>query len=157
LEKRLEDLAEDRRLRRKQRGQRELPIIAICGYTNAGKSTLLNALTQGDARPPRVTDGHERVGAPVAGKPVATPRPITRRLRFPHEREVIITDTVGFIRDLPEELIAAFRATLEEMADADLLVHVVDASDQDRDQHIRAVDEILSDLGLAEKPRVLVW
>jgi len=143
LEKRLEDLAEDRRLRRKQRGRKELPIIAICGYTNAGKSTLLNGLTEGNAV--------------AENKLFATLDPISRRLRFPQEREVVITDTVGFIRDLPEELVAAFRATLEEMDDADLLVHVVDASDPDRDQQIRAVDEILNDLGLAEKPRILVW
>jgi GTP-binding protein HflX len=143
LEKRLEDLAEDRRLRRKQRGRRDLPVIAICGYTNAGKSTLLNGLTEGDAL--------------AENKLFATLDPISRRLRFPQEREVVITDTVGFIRDLPKELVAAFRATLEEMDDADLLVHVVDASDPDRDQHIRAVEEILSDLGLAEKPRILVW
>jgi len=143
LEKRLADLADDRRLRRQRRTNRDVPIIAICGYTNAGKSTLLNALTEGDAL--------------AADKLFATLDPISRRLRFPQEREVVITDTVGFIRDLPKELVAAFRATLEEMADADLLVHVVDASDPDRDQQIRAVEEILSDLGLADKPRILVW
>ena len=143
LEKRLSELADDRRLRRRRRGEREVPIIAICGYTNAGKSTLLNALTQGDAL--------------AADKLFATLDPISRRLRFPQEREVVITDTVGFIRDLPKELVAAFRATLEEMADADLLVHVVDASDPDRDQHIRAVEAILGDLGLGDKPRIIVW
>ena len=143
LEKRLDAIADDRRLRRKQRERRDLPIIAICGYTNAGKSTLLNAITNGDAL--------------AADKLFATLDPISRRLRFPHEREVIITDTVGFIRDLPEELIAAFKATLEEMEDADLLVHVVDASDPDREQEIRAVEGILADLGLGEKPRILVW
>jgi GTP-binding protein HflX len=143
LEKRLEALADDRRLRRQRRTQREVPILAVCGYTNAGKSTLLNALTEGNAV--------------AADKLFATLDPISRRLRFPHEREVVITDTVGFIRDLPAELLRAFRATLEEMADADLLVHVVDASDPDRDQQIRAVQGILSDLGLGDKPRILVW
>src|SRR5262245_25610077 len=143
LEKRLEDLAGDRRLRRQRRVDRDVPVLAICGYTNAGKSTLLNHLTEGDAL--------------AADKLFATLDPISRRLLFPHEREVVITDTVGFIRDLPAELVAAFRATLEEMADADLLVHVVDASDPDREQRIRAVDAILADLGLAEKPRLLVW
>ncbi|HEU0029057.1 MAG TPA: GTPase HflX [Kofleriaceae bacterium] len=143
LEKRLEELAGDRRLRRQRRTARDVPILAICGYTNAGKSTLLNSLTEGDAL--------------AADKLFATLDPISRRLRFPHEREVVITDTVGFIRDLPEELTRAFRATLEEMADADLLLHVVDASDPDRDQHIRAVEGILDDLGLSEKQRILVW
>jgi GTPase len=143
LEKRLHDLADDRRLRRQRRTHRDIPILAICGYTNAGKSTLLNALTQGDAL--------------AADKLFATLDPISRRLRFPHEREVVITDTVGFIRDLPTELTRAFSATLEEMADADLLVHVVDASDPDRDQQINAVAGILHDLGLGEKPRILVW
>jgi len=143
LERRLEELAGDRRLRRQRRTQRDVPILAICGYTNAGKSTLLNALTEGNAL--------------AADKLFATLDPISRRLRFPHEREVVITDTVGFIRDLPAELTRAFRATLEEMEDADLLVHVVDASDPDRDQQIRAVEGILSDLGLGDKPRILVW
>jgi len=143
LDKRLEELASDRRLRRQRRTDREVPIIAICGYTNAGKSTLLNSLTEGNAL--------------AADKLFATLDPISRRLRFPQEREVVITDTVGFIRDLPAELARAFRATLEEMADADLLVHVVDASDPDREQQIRAVDGILADLGLSDKPRILVW
>jgi GTPase len=143
LEKRLEELSGDRRLRRQRRTRRDVPILAICGYTNAGKSTLLNALTEGNAL--------------AADKLFATLDPISRRLRFPHEREVVITDTVGFIRDLPAELTRAFRATLEEMEDADLLIHVVDASDPDRDQQIRAVEGILSDLGLGDKQRILVW
>jgi GTP-binding protein HflX len=143
LEKKLGELGDDRRLRRQRRTRRDLPIVAICGYTNAGKSTLLNALTDADVV--------------AENKLFATLDPVSRRLRFPEEREVIITDTVGFIRDLPKELVAAFRATLEEMHDADLLLHVVDASDPDHDQHIEAVGTILSDLGLAEKPRILVW
>ena len=152
LDKRLENLAGDRRLRRQRRTSRDVPILAICGYTNAGKSTLLNSLTTGDD-----ASGSRRGGALAADKLFATLDPISRRLRFPREREVVITDTVGFIRDLPEELTRAFRATLEEMADADLLVQVVDASDPDRDQQIRAVDGILGDLGLGDKPRILVW
>jgi len=158
LEKRLEELTDDRRLRRRRRNDHDVPIVAICGYTNAGKSTLLNSLTHGNAL--------------AADKLFATLDPISRRLRFPEERprvtdpsgrglspgrDVVITDTVGFIRDLPQELVNAFRATLEEMADADLLLHVVDASDPDREQQIRAVEGILADLGLGEKPRVLVW
>ena len=143
LEKKIADLAGDRRLRRQRRIGRGLPIVAVCGYTNAGKSTLLNALTDGATR--------------AENKLFATLDPVSRRLRFPDEREVIFTDTVGFIRDLPPDLRAAFAATLEEMADADLLVQVVDASDGDRDQQIAAVDGLLKQLGLAEKPRLLVW
>ncbi|MEZ4366856.1 MAG: GTPase HflX [Kofleriaceae bacterium] len=143
LEGKLRELASDRRLRRQRRGDRGVPILAICGYTNAGKSTLLNALTEGNAI--------------AADKLFATLDPISRRLRFPHEREVVITDTVGFIRDLPKDLINAFRATLEEMADADLLIHVVDASDPDRDAQVRAVEAILGSLDLGDKPRLAVW
>ncbi len=143
LEKKLGELAADRRLRRSRRTGRGVPIVAICGYTNAGKSTLLNALTGGDTL--------------AADRLFATLDPVSRRLRFPAEREVVFTDTVGFIRDLPRDLVAAFRATLEEMADADLLVHVVDASDPDHAQQIEAVGAILRDLDLAEKPRLLVW
>ena len=143
LEKKLEELAADRRLRRARRNDRGVPIVAICGYTNAGKSTLLNALTDGDTL--------------AADKLFATLDPVSRRIRFPQEREVVITDTVGFIRDLPKDLVQAFRATLEEMRDADLLLHVVDASDPDRDRQIEAVGKILRDLELAEKPRIIVW
>jgi len=143
LDRKLGELVDDRRLRRARRGRAGVPIVAICGYTNAGKSTLLNALTEGNAL--------------AEDKLFATLDPISRRLRFPEEREVVLTDTVGFIRDLPRDLVAAFRATLEEMADADLLIHVVDASDPDRDQQISAVEQILADLQLAEKPRLLVW
>ena len=86
----------------------------------------------------------------------ATLDPTTRRLRFPREREIIIADTVGFIRDLPRDLAQAFRATLEELDEADLLLHVVDAADPDNEQQIAAVERILTDLGLAETPRLLV-
>jgi GTP-binding protein HflX len=143
LEKKLSNLAGDRRLRRQRRVGRGVPIVCVCGYTNAGKSTLLNALTDGATR--------------AEDKLFATLDPVSRRLRFPDEREVIFTDTVGFIRDLPRDLRAAFAATLEEMADADLLLQVVDASDPDRDQHIAAVDGILGELELAQKSRLVVW
>jgi GTP-binding protein HflX len=117
-------------------------VLSIVGYTNAGKSTLLNALT--DSR------------VLVEDKLFATLDPTSRRLRFPRDREVIITDTVGFIRDLPPDLVTAFRATLEELGDADLLLHVVDASDPRHEEQIAAVEAILRDLGLAGKRRVLV-
>jgi len=142
LERRIEALGESRSLRRKQRNARGLPVLSIVGYTNAGKSTLLNVLT-----------GSEVL---VEDKLFATLDPTSRRLRFPRDREVIVTDTVGFIRDLPPDLVDAFRATLEELRDADLLLHVVDASDPRHDEQIAAVDEILGGLGLAAKRRVLV-
>jgi GTP-binding protein HflX len=152
LEKRLADLADDRRLRRSRRTGRDVPIVAIVGYTNAGKSTLLNALTESDP-----SGAGRRLGAVAENKLFATLDPISRRLRFPEEHEVVLTDTVGFIRDLPKDLRAAFRATLEEMSDADLFVHVVDASDPDRDQHIATVEKILGELGLGDRPRILAW
>jgi GTP-binding protein HflX len=142
LERRIDALGADRHLRRKQRNARGLPVLSIVGYTNAGKSTLLNALTD------------SRVLA--EDKLFATLDPTSRRLRFPRDREVIVTDTVGFIRDLPPDLVTAFRATLEELGDADLLLQVVDASDPRHDEQIEAVEAILRDLGLAGKPRVLV-
>jgi GTP-binding protein HflX len=143
LEKDIEETRHQRRGRRATRENRGLPLVAIVGYTNAGKSTLLNALT-----------GSEVL---VEDKLFATLDPTTRRLRFPRERELILADTVGFIRDLPKDLAEAFRATLEELEHADLLVHLVDASDPDRDAHITAVERILKDLELAETPRLLVY
>jgi GTP-binding protein HflX len=143
LESQLRRLGRDRAQRRKRRARTDVPIVSIMGYTNAGKSTLLNTLT----------------GAAVLAedKLFATLDTRSRRLRFPEEREVVITDTVGFIRDLPEGLFAAFRATFEEMADADLLLHVVDAGDPGRDQHIRTTEALLTELDLESIPRVLVF
>jgi GTP-binding protein HflX len=143
LERRIEGLSQDRTLRRRQRNQRGLPVLSIVGYTNAGKSTLLNALTDSAVL--------------AEDKLFATLDPTSRRLRFPRDREVIITDTVGFIRDLPPDLVNAFRATLEELTDADLLLHVVDAADPRRDQQIRSVEQILGELGLSGKRRLVVF
>ena len=142
LEKEIDRFGEQRAGRRAERVRRGLPIVAIVGYTNAGKSTLLNTLT-----------GSEVL---AEDKLFATLDPTTRRLRFPREREIILADTVGFIRDLPRDLARAFRATLEELDEADLLLHVVDAGDPAREQQIAAVETILGDLGLGETPRLLV-
>ncbi len=142
LEKQVEGLRRQRYERRKNRSQKHLPLISLVGYTNAGKSTLLNSLTQSDVYAEK--------------KMFATLDPTSRRLRLPYEQEVIINDTVGFIRDLPETLVAAFRATLEEISDSDLLVHVVDASSPAAVQQIGSVDKILGDLELTSIPQIVV-
>ncbi|MCP4197041.1 MAG: GTPase HflX [Proteobacteria bacterium] len=142
LEKKLRALSKARAQRRAKRKRAGVPIISIVGYTNAGKSTLLNALTQS-----RVL---------VENKLFATLDTASRRLRFPRDREVIITDTVGFIRDLPKDLIAAFKATLEELDDASLLLHLVDVADPTHREQIRWVEQILIDLKLEKTPRLIV-
>ncbi len=143
LEKKIDALSSDRKVRRQKRTRKDLPVISIVGYTNAGKSTLLNTLTNSNVL--------------AENKLFATLDPTSRRLRFPREREVILTDTVGFIRDLPKDLVNAFRATLEELVDASLLLHVVDASDSNHDLHIHAVEGVLQSLDIAITPRLLVW
>ena len=142
LEKQVDSLGFQRQERRKKRVQKHLPIISLVGYTNAGKSTLLNALTQSDVYAEK--------------KMFATLDPTSRRLRLPYDQEVIINDTVGFIRDLPEALVSAFRATLEEIADSNLLVHVVDASNPRVLQQIASVNKILSDLRFNAIPQLIV-
>ena len=142
LEEELETLMRNREQQRRRRNRAELPVVSIVGYTNAGKSTLLNTLTKS-----RVT---------AENKLFATLDPSSRRMRFPEEREVIVTDTVGFIRDLPPDLVTAFKATLEELEDADLLLHVADLSSPRCDEHIAAVERILEELGLGRKRRLLV-
>jgi GTP-binding protein HflX len=143
LEKELAKLRREREGRRKRRGRRGLPILSIVGYTNAGKSTLLRALTRTRAR--------------VEDRMFATLDPASRRLRFPRDREVIVTDTVGFIRDLPPDLVTAFRATLEELEEADLLLHVVDASAPDLERRMGVVRKVIDEIGLSETPELLVF
>jgi len=143
LEKELDSLGRGRLQRRQKRVRAGLPIVSIIGYTNAGKSTLLNALTQSEVFTENLL--------------FATLDTATRRLRFPLDREVIITDTVGFIRDLPASLMGAFKATLEELEDADLLLHLVDLSNPRFEEQINSVEKILADLDLARRPRLLVF
>ena len=142
LEKELAAQSKRREQRRKERRRHDVPTISIVGYTNAGKSTLLNALTQSQVL--------------AESRMFATLDPTTRRLRLPREREVIINDTVGFIRDLPPDLLEAFRSTLEEIEGSRLLIHVVDAANTRWQQQIASVDRILAELNFDRIPKVLV-
>jgi GTP-binding protein HflX len=142
LERDLLHFARHQDQRRARRMRHALPVLSIVGYTNAGKSTLLNQLTR------------SRVSA--EDRLFETLDTTSRRLKFPHDREIIVTDTVGFIRDLPKDLLGAFRTTLEELKDADMLLHLVDAGAQDIDGRIAAVESVLKALDLETIPRIVV-
>ena len=143
LERELQDIEKAREQRRGKRERMGLPIISIVGYTNAGKSTLLNTLTKSNVF--------------TEDRLFATLDPKSSRLRFPRDTEAIITDTVGFIRDLPRDLFAAFRATLDELQEADALLHVIDISNPVFESHIAAVEKIMEDLGIIGKPTIRVF
>ncbi|MEQ8277660.1 MAG: GTPase HflX [Deltaproteobacteria bacterium] len=142
LEQQIEKLSVQRNVRRKRRHANNVPVVSIVGYTNAGKSTLLNALTNAEVI--------------AENKLFATLDTTTRRLRFPEEEEIILTDTVGFIRDLPQDLVNAFKATLEELVESDLILHVIDGSDSLVDQKRKAVEAILVELGVDAIERLVV-
>jgi GTP-binding protein HflX len=142
LKERLAQLERQRRTRRRQRNRRDVFSVSLVGYTNTGKSTLFNTLTKADAY--------------AADQLFATLDTTSRRI-FVAGGNVVLSDTVGFIRDLPHALVAAFHATLEETAGADLLLHVVDSASDDREAQIAAVDAVLDEIGAADVPRIQVW
>lgn len=139
----LEQVRKHRSIQRQSRRRRHWPLASIVGYTNAGKSTLLNALTGAAVR--------------VEDKLFATLDPTTRKLRLTTNQKVLLSDTVGFIRKLPHRLVEAFKATLEEVAQADLLIHVVDLSHPQVAQQIAAVDSVLMEIGANEKPTIMIF
>ena len=143
LAKELKQVSDERYRRRAQRRKKDLPVLSLVGYTNAGKSTLLNTLTNSDIV--------------AEDKLFATLDPTSRRLRFPTEMEVVITDTVGFIRNLPADLLQAFMATLEELREADLLVHVVDVSNPGFREQMTVVEQLLRDLELGDIPVLTLY
>lgn len=143
LRRRLERVASQRELGRRNRLKAEVPTVALVGYTNAGKSTLFNALTD--------------AGVYVADQLFATLDPTLRRLTLADASELVLADTVGFVRDLPHELVAAFRSTLTETREASLILHVIDAGDPLRAQRAREVNRVLEELGAAEVPQIRVY
>jgi GTPase len=143
LTKRLEKIQQQRETGRQARAQIPVPSLALVGYTNAGKSTLFRSMTGADAY--------------VADQLFATLDPTVRRVTLPGGTPVVVADTVGFIRELPHELVAAFRSTLTEAREATLLLHVVDASDPRRDEHIAQVDAVLAEIGAREIPQIIVY
>jgi GTP-binding protein HflX len=140
LKAQIDDIRKHRQLYRQQRRKSGIPVVALVGYTNAGKSTLLNALS------------HANVF--VEDKLFATLDPTTRRLTLPDKSQVLLTDTVGFIRKLPPTIVSAFKATLEELDEASLLLHIVDLTSHNAPEQCQTVEDILSDLNLSEKPRI---
>ncbi len=140
LEAKIEEIRKHRRLYRQQRRESGIPVVALVGYTNAGKSTLLNALIRADVF--------------VEDKLFATLDPTTRRLTLPDRNVVLLTDTVGFIRTLPLTITTAFRATLEELSEANILIHVVDLTSHNAPEQCQTVEDILADLNLTDKPRI---
>ncbi len=143
LKDRLKQLERQRKVRRRARSRNDVLAVSIVGYTNAGKSTLFNALT--------------KAGAYAADQLFATLDTTSRRLFVEGAGQIVVSDTVGFIRDLPHALVAAFHATLEETALADLLLHVVDSASPAREQEIEAVNGVLVEIGAADVPRMIVW
>jgi len=143
LKDRLKQLEKQRQVRRRARVRGNVLAVSLVGYTNAGKSSLFNSLT--------------KAGAYAADQLFATLDTTSRRLFIEDAGPIVLSDTVGFIRDLPHALVAAFQATLEETAEADLLLHVIDAASPDRDQQIRAVDAVLSEIGADAVAQILVW
>ena len=141
LKVKIEAIRKHRHLYRQQRSRVGIPIVALVGYTNSGKSTLLNTLSSANQE--------------VGDRLFATLDPLTRRITLPNKQQILLTDTVGFIHKLPPYLLAAFRATLEELMDADLLLHIVDITHKSAVQQCQTVEEILNDLGLAQKPKLI--
>ncbi|MCX7915733.1 MAG: GTPase HflX, partial [Verrucomicrobiae bacterium] len=141
LQRQLLEVRQNRRIERSGRQRLHWPLVSLVGYTNSGKSTLMNALTG--------------AGVLAEDKLFATLDPTTRRLRLPNNQNVLLTDTVGFIRKLPPHLVESFNATLEEVVEADLLLHVVDVSHPQAGEHIKAVENVLHDIGAGHKPAVL--
>ena len=140
LKAQIDDIRKHRQLYRQQRRKSGIPVVALVGYTNTGKSTLLNALSHADVF--------------VEDKLFATLDPTTRRLTLPDKSPVLLTDTVGFIRKLPPTIVTAFKATLEELDEANLLLHIVDLTSHNAPEQCQTVEDILSDLNLSEKPRI---